>query len=472
MATTRPSSPPFTQPRLGEQLSSSACPCTQYSHSHEPSLHADANGRRQRPVASRSARLHRHLARTGQLVRRCVQSTRPSLQHCLQSTLVDRIELGERGWPLVSAPPSAESCPAHRHRHAPSSRRPAGVLAPPQSLESSPADPHRAPPSLSRSPRWSPRHPLRPLLWCQGGCASLFPPPPPSTFNALEADAFTHPAGHRRGHPLPLALGPAPDPHGDAHQAPSQLLSPHRSSRTHPRTHKADAQHARAQNISTTTGSKDLQTVSLTLRVMFRPDIRHLATIYRSLGTTYDERVLPSIGNEVLKATVAQFDAAELITQREVVSARIREDLLKRAGEFNIILEDVSLVRSLPLTSFRAFGRALALTLPSLPSLSLRTLTDAHDVRQGLHAGRRAEADRAAGGRARQVHCRAGASLSLSFPAFPRSPLSSSSPPSSSSTFERRLIPLLHAHSPSKSARRPSCAPRARPRQPPSSAAR
>jgi len=78
---------------------------------------------------------------------------------------------------------------------------------------------------------------------------------------------------------------------------------------------------------------------------MFRPDQRHLATIYRSLGTTYDERVLPSIGNEVLKATVAQFDAAELITQREVVSARIREDLLKRAGEFNIVLEDVSLVR-------------------------------------------------------------------------------------------------------------------------------
>lgn len=81
---------------------------------------------------------------------------------------------------------------------------------------------------------------------------------------------------------------------------------------------------------------------------MFRPDQRHLATIYRSLGTTYDERVLPSIGNEVLKATVAQFDAAELITQREVVSARIREDLLKRAGEFNIVLEDVSLVCSVP----------------------------------------------------------------------------------------------------------------------------
>lgn len=97
------------------------------------------------------------------------------------------------------------------------------------------------------------------------------------------------------------------------------------------------------RNISTTTGSKDMQMVSLTLRVMSRPDTNHLSKIYQNLGLDYDERVLPSIGNEVLKATVAQFDAAELITQREVVSARIRQDLLNRAKEFNILLEDVSI---------------------------------------------------------------------------------------------------------------------------------
>ena len=63
----------------------------------------------------------------------------------------------------------------------------------------------------------------------------------------------------------------------------------------------------------------------------------------QNLGQDYDERVLPSIGNEVLKAIVAQFDAAELITQREAVSQRIRSDLTKRASEFNIALEDVSI---------------------------------------------------------------------------------------------------------------------------------
>jgi len=110
------------------------------------------------------------------------------------------------------------------------------------------------------------------------------------------------------------------------------------------------------RNISTTTGSKDLQMVTLTLRVLHRPDVQLLPKIYQNLGQDYDERVLPSIGNEVLKAIVAQFDAAELITQREAVSNRIRTELTKRAGEFNIALEDVSITH---MTFGKEFTRAV-----------------------------------------------------------------------------------------------------------------
>jgi len=97
-------------------------------------------------------------------------------------------------------------------------------------------------------------------------------------------------------------------------------------------------------NIHTETGSKDLQTVGITLRLLFRPDPTAIPVIHQRLGPDYDERVLPSISNETLKAVVAQHDAGELLTQREVVSSKIRDAMTARlATEFNIILDDVSI---------------------------------------------------------------------------------------------------------------------------------
>ena len=58
--------------------------------------------------------------------------------------------------------------------------------------------------------------------------------------------------------------------------------------------------------------------VKIGLRVLTRPESDMLPTIYRSLGTNYNERVLPSIIHETLKAVVAQYNASQLITQREV----------------------------------------------------------------------------------------------------------------------------------------------------------
>lgn len=100
---------------------------------------------------------------------------------------------------------------------------------------------------------------------------------------------------------------------------------------------------ARPHTMTSLTGSKDLQMVNISLRALAKPDSNRLPQIYRNLGLDYDEKVLPSIVNEVLKSVVAQYNASELIIQRELVSRMIRQRLVARSQDFGILLDDVAI---------------------------------------------------------------------------------------------------------------------------------
>lgn len=96
-------------------------------------------------------------------------------------------------------------------------------------------------------------------------------------------------------------------------------------------------------NLQTLTGSKDLQMVTIGVRVLHKPDQNKLVWIYQRLGKNYDERILPSLMNECAKAVVARYNANELLTKRDLVSADVKRELQGRSRLFNVILEDVAI---------------------------------------------------------------------------------------------------------------------------------
>jgi prohibitin 1 len=112
----------------------------------------------------------------------------------------------------------------------------------------------------------------------------------------------------------------------------------------------------RPKLIQTSTGTKDLQMVTIHVRMLFKPQIEGIPTIHSTLGEDYDERVLPSVANEVIKATIAQYNAEQLLTHREHVSTEIREAIVARASQFNILMDDVSMTH---LTYGKEFAKAI-----------------------------------------------------------------------------------------------------------------
>jgi len=101
------------------------------------------------------------------------------------------------------------------------------------------------------------------------------------------------------------------------------------------------------------TGTKDLQTVTMDLRVLYSVDANKLQKVYREVGGSVDEpggaafdnMILPSVVVESLKGVVASFDADKLVTEREAVSRLIKSTLSARAKTFGIKIDDIAITQ-------------------------------------------------------------------------------------------------------------------------------
>ena len=94
---------------------------------------------------------------------------------------------------------------------------------------------------------------------------------------------------------------------------------------------------------STSSASKDLQTVSTEVTVNYRASPNSVNRLYQEVGPDYENRIIQPAIEEVVKQVTANYNAEELITKRPLVKSDIEGEITKRLNEFNIITDVVSI---------------------------------------------------------------------------------------------------------------------------------
>ena len=94
---------------------------------------------------------------------------------------------------------------------------------------------------------------------------------------------------------------------------------------------------------STSSASKDLQTVSTEVTVNYRPSPDSVNTLYKEVGLQYESRVIQPAVEEVVKQVTARYNAEELITKRPQVKADIEQEITTRLNVYNIKTDVISI---------------------------------------------------------------------------------------------------------------------------------
>ena len=87
--------------------------------------------------------------------------------------------------------------------------------------------------------------------------------------------------------------------------------------------------------------SKDLQEVQTVIALNYRIDPQQANKIYQLLGVNYADRVIAPTIQESVKASVAKFNAEELITKRETAKSVIAEAIRNTLASNNIVTQNV-----------------------------------------------------------------------------------------------------------------------------------
>ena len=126
---------------------------------------------------------------------------------------------------------------------------------------------------------------------------------------------------------------------------------------------------------STSSASKDLQTVSTEVTVNYRPSPNSVNLLYKEVGPDYESRIIQPAIEEIIKQVTANYNAEELITKRPLVKSDIEEEINKRLTAYNIITEVISI------TDFQ-FSSLFAQAIESKVEAEQKALKALNDLRR------------------------------------------------------------------------------------------
>ena len=90
--------------------------------------------------------------------------------------------------------------------------------------------------------------------------------------------------------------------------------------------------------------SKDLQTVNSTIAVNFRIKSASSASIFKNIGSDYENVILMPTVQECMKSVCAKYTAEQLITDRAQVGEEIKAQLVSKVDEYGIEIEKFNIV--------------------------------------------------------------------------------------------------------------------------------
>ena len=96
--------------------------------------------------------------------------------------------------------------------------------------------------------------------------------------------------------------------------------------------------------VDTEAFSKDLQTVDTKLAINYRIDQNKSYSIYKNVGSGYENVLVVPAVNEVLKAIVSKYTAEETVSNRALISNGLVSGLNEKLNAFGLYVNDVNII--------------------------------------------------------------------------------------------------------------------------------